>query len=383
MKRILLLGASGNIGQQVIDVWCQHPDLFEVSGVSAGNNAEALRKILQRFPIKYACIRKEEDCLKLQKEFPDVTFFWGDKGLVELCDVDNYDLLVNALLGFSGLQPTLKAIEKGHDVALANKETLVAGGALVKEAARKHNVSIIPIDSEHSAIFQCLEGNDRKAVNKLIITASGGSFRDLSRDQLKDVTVEQALAHPNWLMGHKITIDSATMMNKGFEVIEASWLFDIPLERIETVLHKESVVHSMVEFVDHSVLAQLGNADMRIPIQHAVLYPHRLPNDSKPLNLAAIGELHFKKMDFKRFPLLKLAYDTAEKGGNLPAVMNGANEKAVSLFLNHRISFLEIEELVFKTVEAATFVANPTLADIIASNDWAYEYAEQLAGGSK
>ena len=383
MKRIMLLGASGNIGQQVIDVWQQHPDLFTVTGVSAGHNVNTLRDILKRFPIREACVRNEEDYRQLKTEFPQVSFHWGDRGLLELTDSDNYDLLVNALLGFSGLQPTLNAIKRGHDVALANKETLVAGGSLVTEACRRHHVSLIPIDSEHSAIFQCLQGNDLKTVNKLIITASGGSFRDLTRDQLKDVTVEQALAHPNWTMGHKITIDSATMMNKGFEVIEASWLFDIPVNRIETILHKESIIHSMVEFTDHSVLAQLGNADMRIPIQHAVLYPQRLPNDSKPLDLASIGTLHFQKMDLERFPLLRLAYETAEKGGNLPAVMNGANEKAVSLFLNKKIGFLEIEDLIMKAVEHAAFIKNPTLEDIIASNDWANEYVEVLTGGRK
>ncbi len=375
-KRIVLLGASGSIGKQVIDIVRQHSDLYQIVAVSVGTSFAFLKEYLEDNPVSLACIAKQSDAEELQKLFPETKIVSGDEGLIELTSLQECDLVVNALQGFVGLLPTLNAIEKGHDVALANKETLVACGQIVMGSARKKGVRVIPIDSEHSAIFQCLQGNDPDDISRLIITASGGSFRDLNRDQLKDVTLKQALAHPNWSMGHKITIDSATMMNKGFEVIEAHWLFDVDYDHIETILHRESVVHSMVEYKDHSLMAQLGVSDMRIPIQYALAYPERLPNSSESLDLAALSQLHFQKMDYERYPLLKLAFDMGKKGGNATAVMNGANERAVRLFLQEKISFLDIERLIFAAMEAYSHICDPTVEDIIASDRWAQEFVE-------
>ena len=297
--------------------------------------------------------------------YPDVNFYFGNEGLCHLATLAQADIVVNALVGFRGLKPTLAAIKANKHLALANKESLVAGGELVKEALRASKGILYPIDSEHSAIFQCLQGNQTSEVERLIITASGGSFRDRTREQLKNVSVEEALAHPNWKMGGRITIDSATMMNKGFEVIEAHYLFDLPYEKIDTIIHPQSIVHSFVEYRDHAVMAQLGTADMRIPIQYALTYPHRetMKQDNR-LDLAALKELTFREMDFKRFPLLALAYEVGKRKGNMGAVLNGADEEAVRLFLNHEITFLEIEAAVKKAVDEVPYIASPTLAQL-------------------
>lgn len=376
MKKLVLLGASGSIGIQTIDVVLQHPEQFEIVALSVGRNIEALHRILKQIPVKKVCVQQKEELNSLQKDYPDIAFVSGDEGLVALSEADDYDVLVNALVGFVGFMPTLRAIESGHDVALANKETLVVGGKLIKEALKKYNRSLFPIDSEHSAIFQCMQGNRHEAVNRLLITASGGSFRNLERKDLTDVTVEQALAHPNWAMGAKITIDSADMMNKGFEVTEAHWLFDIDYDRIDVVMHEESVVHSMVEFVDHSVVAQLGSADMRLPIQYALSWPERLPLEEKHFDLTEIGTLHFKKPDMERFPLLALAYEAGKKGGNLDAVMNAANEVANLAFREGRIPFLMIEEIVIGAVHSVAFEEVNSVEDLIRANAWGREYAE-------
>ncbi len=376
MKKLVLLGASGSIGIQTIDVVLQHPEQFEIVALSVGRNIEALHRILKQIPVKKVCVQQKEELNSLQKDYPDIAFVSGDEGLVALSEADDYDVLVNALVGFVGFMPTLRAIESGHDVALANKETLVVGGKLIKEALKKYNRSLFPIDSEHSAIFQCMQGNRHEAVNRLLITASGGSFRNLERKDLTDVTVEQALAHPNWAMGAKITIDSADMMNKGFEVTEAHWLFDIDYDRIDVVMHEESVVHSMVEFVDHSVVAQLGSADMRLPIQYALSWPERLPLEEKHFDLTEIGTLHFKKPDMERFPLLALAYEAGKKGGNLDAVMNAANEVANLAFREGKIPFLMIEEIVIGAVHSVAFEEVNTVEDLIRANAWGREYAE-------
>ena len=376
MKKLVLLGASGSIGIQTIDVVLQHPEQFEIVALSVGRNIEALHRILKQIPVKKVCVQQKEELKSLQKDYPDIAFVSGDEGLVALSEADDYDVLVNALVGFVGFMPTLRAIESGHDVALANKETLVVGGKLIKEALKKYNRSLFPIDSEHSAIFQCMQGNRHEAVNRLLITASGGSFRNLERKDLTDVTVEQALAHPNWAMGAKITIDSADMMNKGFEVTEAHWLFDIDYDRIDVVMHEESVVHSMVEFVDHSVVAQLGSADMRLPIQYALSWPERLPLEEKHFDLTEIGTLHFKKPDMERFPLLALAYEAGKKGGNLDAVMNAANEVANLAFREGKIPFLMIEEIVIGAVHSVAFEEVNTVEDLIRANAWGREYAE-------
>lgn len=378
MKRLVLLGATGSIGVQTINVVCQHPDMFSLEAVSAGRNISALRKILRENHVSHACVQREEDRLTLQEEFPDICWHWGDEGLKELSALEGYDLLVNALVGFAGFIPTLTGIESGHDVALANKETLVCGGALIYDALKKHGRSLYPIDSEHSAIFQALQGNRMKDVKRLIITASGGAFRNLGREELKNVTAAQALAHPNWSMGAKITIDSATMMNKGFEVTEAHWLFGIGYDRIDVIMHDESVVHSMVEYVDHSVIAQMGAPDMRLPIQYALTWPDRHPlQQEEPLDLAKIATLHFKNPDFKRFPLLALAYEAGRKGGNLSAVMNAANEVANLAFREGRIPFLAIEEIVAGAVDNAPFKELETVHDVCEADEFGRSYAEE------
>ncbi len=375
MKRIALLGASGSIGTQTVDVILQHPDLFELVSFGVGSRVETARTLLKQFPdISLCSVMNEADALELSKEYPDKTILFGDEGLKTIAESD-YDVLVNALVGFAGFAPTLAAIESDHDVALANKESLVCGGELITRALALHGRSLIPIDSEHSAIFQCLQGNRMRQVKRLIVTASGGSFRNRTREELASVTVEEALAHPNWSMGAKITIDSATMMNKGFEVTEAHWLFGVPYEKIDVLMHPESIVHSMVEFVDQSVMAQLGSPDMRLPIQYALSWPDRLPLNEPPLDLAKAGTLHFSNPDTERFPLLALAYEAGTKGGNLGAVMNAANEVANAAFRNHQIPFTMIEDIVIGAVHEASFTPLKSVDDLLAANAWGDEYA--------
>ena len=321
MKYISLLGATGSIGTQTIDIIREHKDYFSLVAMSIGRNLSLARKMIIEFSPKLVSTIEKNDAEILQAEFPNVTFSYGDKGINDVAVYDKADILVNAVTGSVGLQPTLQAIEAKKTIAIANKETLVTAGHLVMDAAKKHQVSILPVDSEHSAIFQCLQGENRKTIERIILTASGGSFRDRSREELKNVTVKEALNHPNWSMGAKITIDSASMMNKGLEVIEAHWLFDLPYEKIDVLLHKESVIHSMVEFHDSSVMAQLGSPDMRIPIQYALTYPDRISLPSaKKLDLAQIGKLHFQKMDLDRFRCLKYAYEAGKAGGSYPTV---------------------------------------------------------------
>jgi len=300
-KRILLLGGSGSVGSQALDVILQHEDLFDLVGLSVGKNISFLKKFLSNHSIQYCCVSNENDCKELQELFPETMFFSGEESLNKLASMDNYDVLFNALQGFVGLMPTINAISAKHDVACANKESLVAAGTIVMDLAKKNGVTIIPVDSEHSAIFQTMEGYNKKDVDKLIITASGGAFKNKTRDEIRNATLKDALNHPSWHMGAKITVDSATMMNKGFEVIEAHVLFDIPYSQIDVLLHPESIVHSLTQFKDHSVLAQLGVADMRMPCQYALTYPKRYENSSKELGLAEIGSLTFKHMDYSRF----------------------------------------------------------------------------------
>ncbi|OCN04994.1 1-deoxy-D-xylulose-5-phosphate reductoisomerase [Erysipelotrichaceae bacterium MTC7] len=379
MKKIILLGATGSIGTQSIDVVLGHPNMYEIVAMAAGYNIEELKKIIRIYPTcKYYSVRKESDALALQAMYPNLHFGHGDDGLLGLLDV-KADMVINALVGFAGLKPSLLTIEKGMVLALANKESLVTGGPLVKAALKKFKGTMLPIDSEHSAIFQCLQGNKTSEVKRLIVSASGGSFRDKTREQLVDVSVKDALSHPNWSMGKRITIDSATMMNKGFEVIEAHYLFDIDFANIDTIINKESIVHSLVEYVDRSVIAQLGTADMRIPIQYALSYPDRLPlMQSEPLDLIKVGMLHFDAMDFERFPLLALAYEAGKRGGNSGAILNAADEVAVELFLNEKITFLQIEECIAKAYETMEFIANPSYEDLRVTDEktraFVYEY---------
>lgn len=384
MKKLMLLGASGSIGTQTVNVVIHHRNEFSIIGLSVGYNIDKLKEVLVELPeVRYVGVADETLVATLQKEYPNITFFGGEDALKELAQIDDYDILVNAVVGFRGLVPTLTAIEHGKDVALANKESLVAGGPLVKDALTRNNVYLYPLDSEHSAIFQCLRGNHIHEVDKLIVTASGGSFRDRTREQLSNVTVMEALCHPNWSMGGRITIDSATMMNKGFEVIEAHYLFDIPFSDINVVIHRESIIHSMVQFQDYTIMAQLGPADMRLPIQYALTYPNRLPMyDAKPLDFSNLASLNFQKVDFARYPLLSLAYQVGEKGGNLGAIMNGADEAAVALFLKGQISFLEIEDYVIRSVQNIPYIAKPTLSDLIESDAQARAYVHELWKGA-
>ena len=367
LKYISLLGASGSIGQQTADVVRQHPDQFKIVAFSVGKNVELARKYIIEFQPSLVCVQTKEDSQTLQSEFvgTGIYFTYGDEGLIETAVFDKADILVNAVIGSVGLFPTLQAIKAKKDIALANKETLVTAGHLVIEEARKACVNLLPVDSEHSAIFQALQGEKEKNVERLIITASGGSFRDRSREELVGVTVNEALNHPNWSMGAKITIDSASMMNKGLEVIEAHWLFNLPYEKIDVLLHKESIIHSMVEFHDSSVIAQLGTPDMRVPIQYALSYPDRLPlTSSHRLNLAEIGKLHFAEMDFNRFPCLQFAYEAGKIGGTMPTVLNAANEIVVAEFLKGKIAFLEIETYIEQALDRHTPIANPDLTTI-------------------
>ena len=366
MKKISLLGATGSIGLQTVDIIINHPESFKLVALSSGRNIVKTKEIIHQLQPELVSVQDEGSALELQKEFPHIHFTYGEKGLVEVATHPDSTVLVNAVMGSIGLESTLAAIRMGKTIAIANKETLVTAGHLVMAEAKKYGAPILPVDSEHSAIFQSMNGENPKYIERLIITASGGSFRDKTREQLKNVTVKDALNHPNWSMGAKITIDSATMMNKGLEVIEAHVLFNIPFDKIDVLLHRESIIHSLVEYHDTSVIAQLGTPDMRVPIQYALSYPDRLPLiNSTRLNLAQIGQLHFKEMDFERYRALKLAYDAGRAGGTLLTAMNAANEAAVALFLQEKISFLQIEEIIEQTMDNHQNILLPDLETIL------------------
>jgi len=359
------MGATGSIGTQTLDVIREHPEEFKLTAMSVGRNIEEARKMILEFSPQLISVQRKEDAESLMKEMSSsVKVLYGEEGLVEVACHQDADVLVNAVLGSVGLYPTLQAIEAGKMIAIANKETLVTAGHLVMEAARKKNTPLLPVDSEHSAIFQALQGEQEKNIEKLIITASGGSFRDRTREELVGVTVTEALNHPNWSMGAKITIDSASMMNKGLEVIEAHWLFDIPYDQIEVVQHRESIIHSMIQFHDSSVMAQLGTPDMRVPIQYALTYPDRLIRPGKRLNLVEIGKLHFEEMDLNRFRCLAFAYEAGRIGGSMTTVLNAANEAAVSMFLENKISFLDIEAYIEKAMSTHQVIHRPDLETI-------------------
>lgn len=368
LKYISLLGATGSIGTQTLDIIRMHPDQFTLVSMSVGRNIDLALKQVHEFKPRLLSVQTKEDYDKLIHEVPSsTTVVYGEEGLVEIAADQKATILVNAVLGSVGLAPTLAAIKAGKTIAIANKETLVTAGHIVTSAAKKYQVPLLPVDSEHSAIFQALNGENRQEVEKLILTASGGSFRDRTRAELEGVTVHEALNHPNWSMGAKITIDSATMMNKGLEVIEAHWLFDMPYEKIDVVLHKESIIHSMVEYIDHSVIAQLGTPDMRVPIQYALTYPNRLNSSSRErLNLSEIGKLHFSPLDMERYRCMAFAYEAGRIGGTLPTVLNAANEVAVAYFLENRLSFLDIESTIEQALERHQVTSNPSLDDIIA-----------------
>lgn len=381
MKKIIVLGASGSIGTQTLDVIKSHQDKFELVGLSVGKNIDRLIEILKCFDVKNVCVQNKYDYEMLKKDYPLVNFYYGERGLIELVQVE-CDIVLNALVGLSGLKPTVAAIKLKRDIALANKETLVVAGELMKNLVKEYGVKLLPVDSEHSAIFQCLEGKSQSKIRRLILTASGGSFRDKTREELKYVTVKDALKHPNWSMGNKITIDSATMMNKGFEVIEAHYLFDVDYDDIEVVLHRQSVIHSMVEFEDYSILAQLGTPDMKLPIQYALNYPNRIKlYNSKPLDFSSGLDLNFQPMDFKRFVCLDLAYKVGRIKGSLPCVLNAANEVLVNAFLEGKCTFLDIERYLIKIVDEHQIVLNPSLDDLIEIDQKTRELTHNLLKG--
>lgn len=343
MKKVLVMGSTGSIGCQTLDIIREHPERFGVSGLTCHRNIDKLLAQIAEFHPSVVCVGKKEDAGRVRAAFPAVRVLYGEEGLKEIAESET-DLVLNALMGISGLAPTERAVRSGHDIALANKETLVAGGELITALVREKNVRLLPVDSEHSAIFQCLEGNRGRRVKRMLLTASGGPFRGKSLSELEGVTRAQALAHPKWQMGSKITIDSATMMNKGLEVIEAKWLFDVAAEQIEIHVHPESIVHSMVEFEDASILAQMGLPDMRIPISLALGYPDRLPYSGESLDLfTAASALHFERPDREVFDCINMAYEALREGGSYPVLLNGANEELVSLFLQGEISFLDIQ----------------------------------------
>ncbi|MDP4097506.1 1-deoxy-D-xylulose-5-phosphate reductoisomerase [Paenibacillus sp. P96] len=365
MKKITVLGSTGSIGTQTLDVVSMHPDLYQIEGLTAGANTALLLEQVHRHRPKKVSVATRELAEQIRELLPPGTeLYWGSEGLVEVAAGTEADMVVTAVMGSVGLPSTLAAIEAGKHIGLANKETLVTAGHIVTEKAKKKGVRLLPIDSEHSAIFQCLNGERMRDVAGITLTASGGSFRDLSREQLKGVTVEQALQHPNWSMGAKITIDSATMVNKGLEVIEAHWLFGLSYDQIHVLLHPESIIHSFVEFKDTSIIAQLGNPDMRVPIQYALTYPDRMSSPAKPLSLAAAGSLHFREMDYERFPCLRLAFECGKMGGTAPAAFNAANEVAVARFLKGEISFLAIEDIIAKVLDRHHNTMNPDLSAI-------------------
>lgn len=367
MKNISLLGSTGSIGTQTLDIVDQHRDKFNVVALSAGNNITLLAEQIHKFTPKLVSVATKElaDHLAGLVNVP-VKIVYGEQGLIEVGSIHEADIVITAIVGSRGLPATLAAIDSGKHIGLANKETLVTAGHIVMERAKTKGVQILPVDSEHSAIFQCLNGETRTQIKRLTLTASGGSFRDYTREQLSNVSVEQALKHPNWSMGAKITIDSATMANKGLEVIEAHWLFNVNYDEIDVVIHPESIIHSYVEFVDHSVIAQLGMPDMRVPIQYALSYPERIGNNSEPLNLAQIGQLNFRPMDFVRYPMLRLAFQCGKVGLSAPIVYNAANEIAVERFLKQEISFLDIERVVEETLNAHAECKVDTIDAIVA-----------------
>ncbi|MCS6293437.1 MAG: 1-deoxy-D-xylulose-5-phosphate reductoisomerase [Nitrospira sp.] len=380
MKTIIILGSTGSIGTNTLDIVQRFPDEFRVAGLTAGNNIDKLEEQIRAFTPRVVAVSQEAAAVTLRQRCAGlpVEILSGEAGIAQVASLPEAELVISAIVGAAGLVPTLTAIRSGKHIALANKEPMVMAGKLMQEEAHKHGVRIFPVDSEHSAIFQSLEGHRLEDVRRLILTASGGALWTLAKDELQHVTPERALKHPNWKMGSKITIDSATLMNKGLEVVEARWLFDIPESRIEVMVHRESIIHSLVEYEDRSMIAQLGLPDMRTPISYAMRYPERLPLDLPSLDLTEIGTLSFCKPDHDRFPCLNLGYESLRTGGTMPATMNAANEIAVDAFLNGGIRFTEIAEVIRHTMDAHTPKPVSSLEDALEADRWAREKAESL-----
>jgi 1-deoxy-D-xylulose-5-phosphate reductoisomerase len=383
MKKIALLGATGSIGVTALEVIAAHPEEYQVVALSAGKNGDRLLDQIARFRPAAVAVLDASVANQLAARLPEgdvPEIFVGIEGFLRLATLEAADIVISAMTGAAGLVPTYEAIKAGKDIALANKETMVMAGPLVVAEARRRNVSILPIDSEHSAILQCLRGHPREDLKRVVLTASGGPFRDFSVEEMGQVTAEQALRHPNWQMGPKITVDSATLMNKGLEVIEARWLFDLRMDQIDILVHPQSIVHSMVEYRDGSLIAQMGVPDMTIPIAYALSYPRHLSNRMTPLDLETVGDLSFRRPDTERFRCLKLALDAATTGGSMPAVLNAANEIAVDAFLRGRIGFLDIQALIERTMDAHDSFPVESVEDIMAADSWARHTALNLLG---
>ncbi|MCH5225839.1 MAG: 1-deoxy-D-xylulose-5-phosphate reductoisomerase [Muribaculaceae bacterium] len=379
MKHIAILGSTGSIGTQTLDIISQFPDLFKTTVLTANHNWELLAQQAKQFKPDVVVIAQEALYEKLKDALKDeqIEVEAGSKAIAEAAALPQVDITLTAMVGYSGLIPTINAINAGKTIALANKETLVVAGEIITRLVKENHTRILPVDSEHSAIFQCLVGEDRNNLSKILLTASGGPFRTLSSRELENVTVEHALNHPNWDMGAKVTIDSASMMNKGFEMIEARWLFDTPPEKIEILVHPQSIVHSMVEFCDGSVKAQLGIPDMHIPIQYALGYPERLPAPERQLNWKNISHLDFFQPDYDKFPLLRYAFEAIKAGGNMPCILNAANEVAVKAFLERKIRFTDMPRLAKYAMERVQFIPNPTLEELVDTNRETVERAKQ------
>lgn len=380
MKQIAILGSTGSIGTQTLDVVRQHPEAFSVYALTAHRSVDMLIQQALEFNPAVVCIADEAYYPRLREALSDlpIQVMAGEKAIAEMVTMPQIDVVVAAMVGYAGLRPTIEAIRAKKTIALANKETLVVAGEIICRLAQRYKVNILPVDSEHSAIFQSLVGEDMASVEKLLLTASGGPFRTYTYEQMQHVTAAQALQHPNWEMGAKITIDSASMMNKGFEVIEARWLFDIPVEKIQVLVHPQSVVHSAVQFVDGSVKAQLGTPDMRIPIQYALTYPERWHSDVPRLDLFATKQLTFEEPDLQRFPNLRLAYEAMAKGGNMPCILNAANEVVNLAFREGRCGFLQMSEVIAETMAKTTFITEPTYEDYVQTDRLARQIATTI-----
>lgn len=379
MKKIAILGSTGSIGTQTLEIVRNQPDLQVVS-LAAGTNTVLMEQQIREFRPRMAAMWSEEAAADLAGRVADmdVKVVSGMDGLLEISTLEEAEVLVTAIVGMIGIRPTIAAIERGKTIALANKETLVTAGHLIMPLAQKCGVSILPVDSEHSAIFQSLHGENRERVSKIILTASGGPFRGKKREELGAMTIEDALKHPNWSMGKKVTIDSASLVNKGLEVMEARWLFDVPLEQIQVVIHPQSIIHSAVEYVDGGIMAQLGMPDMKLPIQYALFYPDRRELPGKRVDFFALRQLTFEEPDVETFRGLALAYEAARTGGSLPTVFNAANEKAVALFIQHKIGFLQIPELIEQAMGHHKVIENPSVEEILQAEAETYEYIKQV-----
>lgn len=369
-RNIAILGSTGSIGRQALDVIAAYPERFEAYALVANNRVDQLIEQARRYLPEVVVIANESKYTLLKEALSDlpIKVWCGNRAIEEMVQDEAIDMVLTAMVGFSGLKPTISAIGAGKAIALANKETLVVAGELITSLALEHRCAVLPVDSEHSAIFQCLNGEGGNRIEKILLTASGGPFRTFTREQLKRVTRAQALAHPNWHMGEKVTIDSSTLMNKGFEMIEAKWLFGVEPSQIEVLVHPQSIIHSMVQFEDRSVIAQLGQPDMRMPIQYAFSYPERLRSDVAPVDFFALSQLTFERPNRDKFPNLTFAYEAIGEGGNMPCILNAANEVAVALFLQERIGYTEMSRLIAETMQKATFLQTPTLDDYIQSD---------------